>query len=121
MANKINLIDVDAVIRKLERELEIIPTISLVKDPFGTVFDTPLDRRIRRLVSALIRDVINYLKRQPTVDAVEVVRCKDCKKWDPKTRTCEEFTTHRFPAGGRVAFLTQETDFCSYGERGADA
>lgn len=57
------------------------------------------------------------IERIPAVDAVEVVRCKNCKKWDPKTETCEEFTSQRLPIGGRVAFLTRETDFCSYGER----
>ena len=68
-----------------------------------------------------ILGVVRTIQTRPTVDAVEVVRCKDCKKWDPKTGACEEFTTHRFPEGGRVAFLTRETDFCSYGERRADA
>lgn len=44
----------------------------------------------------------------PTVDAVEVVRCKDCRKF--KTYSC------RMVASGY-------DDFCSYGERkdGADA
>ena len=27
-------------------------------------------------------DVRNEMARQPTVDAVPVVRCKDCKKWE---------------------------------------
>ena len=46
----------------------------------------------------------------PTVDAVEVVRCKDCK--------------HRYTAASGVIFCTQhltmsanDDDFCSYGER----
>ena len=50
-------------------------------------------------------------------DAVEVVRCINCRKWDEKTGACDEFTTHRFPAGGKLRFLTRENDFCSYGER----
>lgn len=57
------------------------------------------------------------IARMPTVDAVEVVRCKNCKKWNEKTGVCEEFTSHRLPSGGRVAFITRENDFCSYGER----
>lgn len=48
------------------------------------------------------------------------VRCKDCKKWDAKIGSCEEFTTHRFPACGRITFLTREDDYCSYGERRTD-
>lgn len=52
-----------------------------------------------------------------TDEYTKVVRCKNCKKWDSQTGSCNEFTTHRFPAGGRITFLTQENDFCSYGER----
>lgn len=53
-------------------------------------------------------------------DVVPVVRCKDCKKWDRSIGSCKEFTSHRLPSGGRIAFLTREDDFCSYGERRTD-
>lgn len=49
------------------------------------------------------------------VDAVEVVRCKDCKKWlkcEPSgtsCRVCADSTRIRLPY-----------DFCSYGERKED-
>lgn len=48
----------------------------------------------------------------PTVDAVEVVRCKDCKKMSPSVTAikgsvwCREFRAY-MPCDG----------FCSYGER----
>lgn len=29
------------------------------------------------------------MDRQPTVDAVEVVRCKDCVSFNPKNNTCK--------------------------------
>jgi hypothetical protein len=32
--------------------------------------------------------VENALDRQPTVDAVEVVRCKDCVYYNPRWHTC---------------------------------
>lgn len=57
------------------------------------------------------------IAKMPTVDAVEVVRCKDCKKWNKQTGACAEFTSHRLPTGGRIAFMTREVDFCSHGER----
>lgn len=48
--------------------------------------------------------VIDFIASRPTVDAVEVVRCKDCKyqhDYDcPLSDCCKE-----------------PTDFCSYGER----
>lgn len=62
----------------------------------------------------------DWMDAQPTVDAVEVVRCKDCIHWDSKIGSCDEFTSHRLPAGGRIAFLTRADDFCSYGERRTD-
>jgi hypothetical protein len=49
----------------------------------------------------------------PAVDAVEVVRCRDCKHW-----RCDSKNIHR----GECYELVPETwiyenDFCSYGER----
>ena len=49
-------------------------------------------------------------------DFVEVVRCEDCKKWT-KEHTCKEFTADRSPLRGKITFVTEPTDFCSYGER----
>lgn len=52
----------------------------------------------------------------PTVDAVEVVRCRECKHCDPETYHCDHHM-------GTVAPLRRKPDdFCSYGERkdGAD-
>lgn len=65
----------------------------------------------------------------PTVDAVEVVRCKDCEKWkchgmpfDITKGTCYNPRFH-FHHGHVLneCFMpvTNETDFCSYGERRA--
>ena len=54
--------------------------------------------------------VINLIEQAPTVDAVEVVRCKDCK--------------YRYTAKSGLILCTQhitmtpkDNDFCSYGER----
>lgn len=47
----------------------------------------------------------------PTVDAVEVVRCRQCKHCDPENHHCDHHM-------GTVAPLRREPDdFCSYGER----
>ena len=57
-----------------------------------------------------LESVLWKVDAQPTVDAVEVVRCKDCK--------------HRYTASSGVIFCQQHItvsanndDFCSYGER----
>lgn len=48
----------------------------------------------------------------PTVDAVEVVRCKDCTYYEyPNTCHC-----HKADENGTPIFV-RDDDFCSYGER----
>ena len=59
-------------------------------------------------------DAVRYLNTLPTVDAVEVVRCKDCKRRIEK-RWCYSLHTYNGePAGVADDF------FCSYGERRND-
>lgn len=55
-----------------------------------------------------IRDVAKAIRLAPTVDAVEVVRCKDCRWW--LTAGCA-FRKDAIP------LLPEANDFCSHGER----
>jgi hypothetical protein len=54
----------------------------------------------------LILDAIEYA---PTVDVVEVVRCKDCEHWKPREAKYG-YICHMH------AISTYEDDFCSFGE-----
>ena len=72
------------------------------------------------LLEGILAVPVFCIENVPTVNAVEGVRCKNCRKWNSRTGSCEEFTTQRLPAGGRITFLTREDDFCSYGERRTD-
>lgn len=60
-------------------------------------------------------DVYDVVDRMPTVDAVEVVRCKDCKWYE-----------RRYPWNGNsyeCSYLEapmDDNDFCSWGERRED-
>ena len=55
--------------------------------------------------------VLEWIDKAPTIDAVPVVRCKDCKHCDPETNHCDHHM-------GTVAPLRRKPDdFCSYGER----
>lgn len=55
--------------------------------------------------------VLEWIDKAPTIDAVPVVRCKDCKHCDPETHHCD----HNM---GTVDPLRRKPDdFCSYGER----
>ena len=56
--------------------------------------------------------------KMPTVDAVEVVRCKDCKQWGGVAfgNVCRRWSA---PLAG-MKNCTKADDFCSYGERRTD-
>ena len=47
----------------------------------------------------------------PTIDAVEVVRCKDCKYWHSNTEFCDVWSHMN------IAQRTLVDDYCSHGER----
>ena len=47
----------------------------------------------------------------PTVDAVEVVRCRECKHCDPENHHCDHHM------GTAAPLRRKPDDFCSYGER----
>lgn len=47
----------------------------------------------------------------PTIDAVPVVRCKDCRQW----RTTDKGL--RWCSYAMIGRCTKADDFCSYGER----
>ena len=54
-----------------------------------------------------------FIRRQPTIDAVPVVRCKDCI-WYAREEGCPLSGSDLYDENGK---LPHATDFCSYGER----
>ena len=63
------------------------------------------------------------IEAAPAVDAVEVVRCKDCKRWSVDCGTDETVCLKIYSDGAASAYAWQErrpADFCSYGKRRAD-
>ena len=54
-------------------------------------------------------EVEQAIKDAPTVDAVEVVRCKDCRYFDGVLGRCDNHDFSILP-----------NEFCSYGERRTD-
>ena len=94
MATEKRLVDAYSVIRKIDNYYNNSP------------FPHPGTTWLRGLELAT-----GLLLAEPTVDAVEVVRCKDCARADlysnrPSYLFCMEH--HR---------LVEKDDFCSYGER----
>lgn len=66
--------------------------------------------KAKGLECSVLGSVIDKLKAAPRLDAVEVVRCKDCKK----------VIRYGFLWCGRTDIQVQENDFCSCGERRTD-
>lgn len=78
------LIDADA----LREFVEGLYTITWSHDYGGGIKDACID-------------ILNFIVNAPTIDAVPVVRCKDCKWWDE----CDEL---------------DENGYCHHGERKDD-
>ena len=61
-------------------------------------------------------DVVSTIDEMPTVDAVEVVRCKDCKKYIP----CQKLPIGTSKWCDLFDRATCEMNYCGWGERRED-
>lgn len=60
----------------------------------------------------------DQIKMMPTIDAVPVVRCRECKHFNLQTHECENESVSTDHEGGASYSLNfYDDDFCSYGER----
>lgn len=64
-------------------------------------------------------DVQEVLDAQPTVDAVPVVRCKDCRHWSEMQNLTGACLRHSV-IDGSWWHGTDSTDYCSFAERRND-
>ena len=56
-------------------------------------------------------DIGYMIRKRTTVDAVEVIRCRECKHCDPENHHCDH------PMSTSAPLSRKPDDFCSYGER----
>lgn len=61
-------------------------------------------------------DIGYMIRKRPSVDAVEVVRCKDCKRWMKDVEGCTEFVGRCDYAN----YMIGANGYCLYGERKED-
>ena len=61
----------------------------------------------------------SFINDAPTVDAVEVVRCRECKHWKPTgSKGGKSFSDMEYIGCCEFTkYCRRESDFCSYGER----
>ena len=59
------------------------------------------------------------LREAPTVDAMPVVRCRDCKYYKPQKKSAHWENRANY-CNRVVTIKTQPDDFCSYGKRKED-
>ena len=102
------LIDADALKEKLQAHHDFFV------NAWGGFSNLPQNDKARvDEITSCIVDVVNA----PTVDAVEVVRCKDCKY--QCTESCPTYYEDRMTYRDSWS-LDGDNDFCSYGERRTD-
>lgn len=65
------------------------------------------------------RDVVDMLESRLTVDAVPVVRCRECQHWKPTgSKAGNSFSDMEYIGGCEFTkYYRRESDFCSHGER----
>ena len=84
--------------------------------PNGWGKDVPY---IRSEWAAAVKIKDNFMKaitEAPTIDAVEVVRCKDCKHYKPQKKSAHWENKANY-CNRIVTITVQPYDFCSHGER----
>ena len=106
------MIDANAVVKAILEERDKIPrTITTAPYELGTEKPYHAGDQMR----GGIRKALRCIEQAPTVDAVAVTRCRECKHCDPENYHCDH------PMGTAAPLRRKPDDFCSYGEKeGAD-
>ena len=67
---------------------------------------------------------MKHIDNAPTIDAIPVVRCRDCQHWKPTgSKAGNSFSDMEYIGSCEFTnYCRRESDFCSYGKRkeGAD-
>ncbi len=74
-------------------------------------------KQIEALRRANAPDMLRFVHSLPTIDAVEVVRCKDCKRRGNAYECPFRQLMHTEANGYHYVDMTTDDDYCSFGER----
>lgn len=92
----------------------LIDAKKLITDIQGTISEVartaPYDPEWFTRIAQRQHEILTIIEKQPAVDAVEVLRCKNCKHWEDRNK------------GGRgmcwkKVTRTEEDHYCGYGEK----
>lgn len=78
-------------------------------------FSLPIDSERRRVIADCVDITRRLITEAPSVDAVEVVQCIDCRY----LKTCNR-TIELIPRQAQIGYLRCVVHSCEYGERRAD-
>ena len=76
----------------------------------------PIDNQNAEVIAGCVDITRRTIEARPTVDAIKVIRCKDCKYYKQETKG-DYFRCQVFNGAYEHGFPTEEDDFCSYGEK----
>lgn len=99
------LIDADELKWKLERVTLYVQGLRFGKTMLG------------KILESYRRAVFEEIDNARTVDAVEVVRCKDCVHYINLLENGSDYRCSIFSGCYDRPYPTEADDFCSYGER----
>ena len=103
---------------KLSRKKWLIDANSLLDEFLKRYTERERNRNLVFAACEIKQDFADMISNAPTVDAVEVVRCRECKFGDWDSEPNDAMVCMRTKDG----FWRSGNDFCSFGERkeGAD-
>ena len=101
---------------KPSNEKRLIDADALLNEFLKRYTERERNRNVVFAACEIKQDFADMISDLPTVDAVPVVRCWDCKHCDPENHHCDHHM------GTATPLRRKPDDFCSYGERkeGAD-
>ena len=82
-------------------------------DKLKTIIQEVIEESNFKPFKDILRKMCDILDKSPTVDAVEVVRCKDCRHYDKDALWCNK-NSYAF---GEEYHNWYADCFCSFGER----
>ena len=121
--NLVRLIDADALMKIVDSEIERVEEEMRDAEKRPNLY-TDEFRKHKSYTVAGMAHIAQDILEAPTVDAVPVVRCKDCKHWQPS-----EYGVVEQPYCKHLGYkeetgldiqIGNENDYCSFGERKGD-